>query len=367
MTRRPTRRGRSDSVSAGDARMPPTRLGEPARPATGADVARLANVSQATVSLVLTGKADGRVSSESRERVRMAAHDLGYQPNAAARSLRLGRGHTIALIVPNVANPFFASVLLGAERAARARRYAVMLLDTGEDPDWLEWIGEVLADRAADGSIVYAADPIPDRKIRRLGRHVVLVEAAARGAGSLRLDIADGTRLAVEHLLELGHRRIGHLAAAYDKETFRIRDLTYRSIVGAAGLLDGDAVEARARFDIESSTAAARSMLARHRRPTAIVCDDDLLAAGVYKAARSMGLDIPRDLSIVGFDDIELARMLEPELTTVAIPAEHVGATAMEAMLGLVEGGRPQTTTVPLTLHVRGSSGAPIAASAAER
>lgn len=336
-----------------------TRSGEGRRAATGADVARVAGVSQATVSLVMTGKADGRISSENRARVLQAARDLGYQPNAAARSLRLGRARSIALIVPNVANPFFASVLLGAERAARARRYAVMLLDTGGDPDWLDWIGEVLADRAADGCIVYAADPIPERKIRRLGRHVVLVEAVARGAGSLGLDIADGMRQAVEHLAKLGHRRIAHLEADYDKGTFRVRREAYRATLDGAGLLDGATVVGRARFDIESSTAAARAMLERDPRPTAIMCDDDLLAAGVYKAARSMGLEIPGDLSVVGFDDIELARMLEPELTTVAIPAERIGEATVDAMLALLEGGRPATSTLSLTLRVRGSSAAP--------
>ena len=329
------------------------------RPATGSDVARLAGVSQATVSLVVTGKTAGRISDERRDRVLKVARELKYQPNASARSLRLGRAHAIALIVPNVANPYFASVLLGAERAARERKHAVMLLDTGSDPDWPAWVGEILATRAVDGCIVYAADPVSARQVRVLGRHVVLVEAATRGAGSVQLDIAGGIRLAMSHLLELGHRRVAHISVDVDQETFRLRDATYRSCLVEAGIAVWAKYVVRAWFDIEATTAAARRLLALDPRPTAILCDDDLQAAGVYKAAAALGLRIPGDLSVVGFDDIELARMLEPELTTVAIPAEEVGARAVEMVLGLVDGGAAQSVTMPLALRVRGSSGPP--------
>jgi DNA-binding LacI/PurR family transcriptional regulator len=332
---------------------------KPVRPATGADVARVAGVSQATVSLVVTGKSDGRISDEQRDHVLKVARGLKYQPNASARSLRLGRARTIALIVPNVANPYFSSVLLGAERAARQREHAVMLIDTGSDPDWPGWIGDILATRAVDGCIVYAADPLTPGQVRQLGRHVVLVEANARGAGSVQLDIAGGIRQAMVHLIEVGHRRIAHISADVDQETFRLRESTYRASLNAAGLAYRPDYVVRARFQIEASTAAARKLLALDPPPTAILCDDDLQAAGVYKAATALGLRIPADLSVVGFDDIELARMLEPELTTVAIPAEEVGARAVEMVLGLVDGGSAQSLTMPLALRVRGSSGPP--------
>ncbi|HVA84723.1 MAG TPA: LacI family DNA-binding transcriptional regulator [Candidatus Saccharimonadales bacterium] len=329
------------------------------RPATGSDVARIAGVSQATVSLVVTGKTQGRISDERRDRVLKIARELRYQPNASARSLRLGRAHTIALIVPNVANPFFASVLLGAERAARERQHAVMLLDTGGDPEWPDWVGEILATRAVDGCIVYAPDPLTVSQVRRLGRNVVLVEASARGAGSVQLDIAAGIRLAMAHLIEMGHRRIAHIAAAFDQETFRLRETTYRAALEAAGLPYRPEYGARARFDIEASTAAARQVLQIVPAPTAILCDDDLIAAGAYKAASALGRRIPSDLSVIGFDDIELARMLDPELTTVAIPAEHIGAQAMAIVLALVDGEKAKSVTVPLALRVRGSTGPP--------
>jgi DNA-binding LacI/PurR family transcriptional regulator len=234
-----------------------------------------------------------------------------------------------------------------------------MLLDTGSDPDWPGWVGDILATRAVDGCIVYAADPLTPGQVRELGRHVVLVEASARGAGSVQLDIAGGIRQAIAHLIDLGHRRIAHLAADIDQETFRLRESTYRASLDAAGLADRPAYGVRARFQIEASTAAARHLLALDPPPTAILCDDDLQAAGVYKAATALGLRIPADLSVVGFDDIELARMLEPELTTIAIPAEEVGARAVEIVLGLIDGGLAQSVTISLALRVRGSSGPP--------
>jgi DNA-binding LacI/PurR family transcriptional regulator len=326
------------------------------RAPTGRDVARRAGVSQAMVSLVMAGKSDGRISPERRDLVLRVAQELGYRPNPAARSLRLGVAHSVALIVPNVANPFFASVLLGAERAAREHRYAVMLLDTGEDPNWQDWISDVVASRSIDGCIVYAADPVPASFVRALGRNVVLVEARSRVASTIQLDIAGGTRAAMRHLLGLGHTRIAHLAAAYPKATFAARQATYRRMMAAASLPSPPALEVESSFAPEEATAAAGSLLSARPTPTAIFCDDDLLAAGVYKAASALGLRIPDDISVVGFDDIDVARLLQPELTTVAIPAEAVGRLAMSSLLSLIQSGHTTSMTTELKLRVRGST-----------
>lgn len=326
---------------------------------TGHDVARAAGVSQATVSLVMTGKAAGRISDDQHARVLKIARELGYQPNASARSLRLGRAHAITLIVPNVANPFFASVLLGAERAARARGNAVMLLDTGNDVAWHRWMGDIVSSRAVDGCIVYAANPIAVSDIRRLGANVVLVEARSSGAGTVGLDIPGGIAAAMANLLELGHRRIAHLAADFGFETFRLRAQAYASAMRDAGLEVAPEMIDASPFGIDTSTAAAGRLLDRNPRPTAILCDDDLLAAGVYKAASDRGIAIPLDLSVVGFDDIELARMLEPALTTVAIPAERIGEVAVDLLLGMIDGGPRRAVTLALELRVRDSTGVP--------
>lgn len=329
------------------------RSSTPERRVTGRDVALAAGVSQATVSLVMTGKSAGRISDDQRERVLEIAQRLGYQPNASARSLRLGRAHAIALVVPNVANPFFSSVLLGAERAARAMGNAVMLLDTANDIAWPRWMGDVVSSRAVDGCIVYAATPMAARDVRRLGAHVVLVEARSPGAGSVRLEVSAGFADAMRHLTGLGHRRIAHLAADYAYETFRLRADAYTAAMADAGL---PALTESGEFGIDSSTPAAGRLLDRSPRPTAIVCDDDLLAAGVYKAASDRGLSIPTDVSVVGFDDIELARILEPALTTVAIPAERIGAVAVEMLLAMIDGAPPASVDLALDLQIRDST-----------
>jgi DNA-binding LacI/PurR family transcriptional regulator len=330
------------------------------RRTTGHDVARAAGVSQATVSLVMTNKAGGRISDDQRARVLQIARELGYQPNASARSLRLGRAHALALVVPNVANPFFSSVLLGAERAARSRGNAVMLLDTGNDVTWHRWVGDLVSSRAVDGCIVYAADPVAAKDVRRLGSKVVLVEARSPSAASIGLDVPGGVAAAMAHLFALGHRRIAHLAADYGFETFRLRADAYAAAQAAAGSkLSRDLTEASP-FGIDASTLAAGRLLDRDPRPTAILCDDDLLAAGVYKAASDRRLAIPRDLSVVGFDDIELARILEPALTTVAIPAEQIGELAVDLLLKLIERGQRDVVTLPLDLRVRDSTGSPV-------
>ncbi len=326
---------------------------------TGRDVARAAGVSQAAVSLVMTGKSDGRISDEQRDSVLRIAQELGYQPNATARNLRLGRTRAIALVVPNVANPFFSSVLLGAERAARARGNAVMLLDIGDDPNWINWLADIMSARAVDGCIVYAADPVASRDVQRLGANVVLVEAQAPHAASIELDIYGGAHRAMEHLVSLGHRRIAHLRADFAHETFHARRSAYLAAMADAGLPVDPQGHVISRFDIESSSRAAGQLLDIERRPTAILCDDDLLAAGAYKAAVERGLKVGRDVSIVGFDDIELARMLEPALTTVEIPAARIGATAVAMAIDLIEGGEPRTESIDLRLIVRESSGVP--------
>ncbi len=231
-----------------------------------------------------------------------------------------------------------------------------MLLDTGEDPNWQDWVVDVVASRAIDGCIVYAAEPVPAAFVRSLGRKVVLVEARSRVASTIQLDIAGGTRAAMRHLLDLGHTRIAHLAADYSKQTFSARAAEYERSLKEAGVPVRDEYLGRAPFEIDRATIAALRLLSVVPRPTAIFCDDDLLAAGVYKAARSAGVAIPRDLSVVGFDDIDMARLLEPELTTVAIPAEAVGRQAMLSLLSLVDGGTPTSTTLQLELRVRGST-----------
>jgi DNA-binding LacI/PurR family transcriptional regulator len=331
-------------------------IGRPSRQrVTSVDVARHAGVSQSTVSLVFSGKGRGRVSEATQERVRRAARELGYRPNVAAQALRLGSSRAIALLVPDVTNPFFSRVLRGAQRAAQEAGYTVVLVDTGRDRQWAEQSFEALRAGPADGYLLFEV-MVPEG----LGRDqpVVVMERDVPGRPWVRFDAEGGAAAAFEHLLDLGHRRIGHLAASFDAPTFHLREVARRRVLADAGLDPDDLPRATTEIAIDSARQAAGPLL--DQRPTAVFCDDDLLAAGLYIAARERGVRIPRDLSVVGFDDMDFAPALEPPLTTVALDPERMGATAFELLEGLMGGRRTRRRVVlPGELLVRGSTAPP--------
>src|SRR5215469_1394815 len=287
---------------------------------TSVDVARRAGVSQSAVSLVFGGKAAGRVGKQTQEVILQAARELGYRPNSAARTLRSGRSRLIVLAVPDVSNPYFAAVLQGAEQAARMLGYAVMLASVRDEYDWQRVVLDALSSRSVDGFLIFTLCPPMEGVYTALQGKAVLVDAASHALPSLLLDIEAGMHAAMEHLLHLGHAKIAHLAAAVDADTFHRRRTAYLDALSAAGLEVPAAYQGRASFTIDDARQAARRILEGPAPPSAIVCDSDVLAVGVYKAAKDLHCTIPEDLSVVGFDDSVIARMLDPELTTVAIP-----------------------------------------------
>ncbi len=327
---------------------------------TSFDVAKRAGVSQSTVSLVLNGKAAGRVSERTQEAILRVAQELGYQPSMAGRMLRLGRTHVAALIIPDVSNPVFATVLLGAEQAARLRNYTVVQVSTGNDPDWQLRIVHALATRSIDGFILFSLDLLESTHLELLRGNAVIVDGYSPEFPSLLLDIEYGASTAMEHLLGLGHRRIAHLAAHIDVETFRVRQRIYERMLNEAGIVPRAEYQTTAGINIEEACRAALDLLGRSEPPTAIFCDDDLMAAGVYQAARKLHVRVPDDLSIVGFCDGLVAHLLDPPLTTVAIPMQELGRRAMELLLtGLETELAPFVQTVPLDFVVRESTAPP--------
>lgn len=326
-------------------------------PPTSVDVARRAGVSQSAVSLVFGGKAAGRVGKRTQEAILRAALELGYRPNSAARTLRSGRSRLVALAVPDVSNPYFAAVLQGAEQAARAYGYAVMLASVRNEQDWQAVVLDALASGAVDGFLFFTMQP-PTGSVRTaLEGRAVVVDAYCSGLPSLRLDIGAGMHAAMTHLLRLGHTKIAHLAADVDADTFRQRHQAYQDALQAAGWPVTAAYQARTPFTITGAHQAARQVLECPDPPSAIVCDSDVLAVGAYKAAKDLQRAIPQDLSVVSFDDSLIARILDPELTTVAIPAGVVGEQAFQLLLALLEEGDvPSQLTVPLQLVIRAST-----------
>jgi DNA-binding LacI/PurR family transcriptional regulator len=313
---------------------------------TSVDVARRAGVSQSTVSLVLSGKARGRISAPTEAAVRQAAEELGYRPNVAARALRTGLARTVGLVVRDVTHPFFGRTMRGAQEAAWAAGYAVALVDVPTDADWQRAPLEALRAGPVDGFLYFSVEPPRGRP----GEHVVVIEASPPDIPWVRLDTEGGADAALGHLLELGHRRIGHLGSQVQFPTFEIRTERWRAALESAGVEPGDDLWAGSLIDFDDAARAAVELLGRPDPPTAIFCDDDILAGGVYLAARERGLRVPEDLSVVGFDDLDFAHVLAPPLTTIAADAELLGATAFETLAAEI---------LPVELVVRESTAPP--------
>jgi DNA-binding LacI/PurR family transcriptional regulator len=297
---------------------------------------------------VLSGKARGRISARTEEAVRAAAAELGYRPNVAARALRTGVARSVALVVPDITNPFFGRVLRGAQRAAQEASYTVVLVDIGNNRAWEAASVEALLAGPADGLLLFEADLPPGTS-----EHAIQIEMTPGGEFPVvRLDVEAGVDYAIDHLLGLGHTKIGHVASNFDAPTFDLRAARMRARLG-------DAVPTvLAPFTFEGAKIAAAEIL--DMDVTAVFCDDDILAGGVYMAARERGVSIPGDLSVVGFDDLDFARVLAPPLTTVAVDAERLGALAFSALASDLAGESvPAEQVMPVSLLVRESTAPP--------
>jgi LacI family transcriptional regulator, repressor for deo operon, udp, cdd, tsx, nupC, and nupG len=337
-------------------------------PATSVDVARRAGVSQSAVSLVFSGKADGRVSRATEAAILKAGRQLDYRPHNAGRSLRVGRSRLLVLAVPDVRNPYFAQALTGAEREARKHGYAVTLATVRDKDDWKPVIGDALSAHSVDGFLFFTLKPPTAAARRALTNRAVFVDASTPGFPSVQLDLETGVRAAMDHLRGLGHTRIGHVGvsvqAPVDEKTFERRRKTYERCLREAGIRLRSGMQKVGPFSLSTAFDAALDMFRSRANPTAIFCDSDVLAAGVYKAAQKAGRVIPRDLSVVSIDDSLIARILAPELTTVAIPAQAVGEQAIRLLVDQLSGTAVSKTQrpVPLTLLVRHST-APVSPS----
>lgn len=323
------------------------------------DVAARAGVSQPTASLVLSNHPRARVAPATRQRVLDVAAAIGYRPNVVARSLSRRRSFALGLIVPELLSPFVADVVAGAERVAADAGYAVLLCDQSARP--LAQHLELLRARQIDGVLLDAvgAAALPEGALA--GLRVVLIDEPAERWPGVASDALAAGRLAAEHLLALGHREVAFMGPAADSHAFRMRERGFVTALRAAGVAVPSARWQRVpAASVSAGRDAMRRLLADARRPTAVFCANDLLAIGAVKQALNAGLALPRDLSVVGCDDIELARYVTPELTTVRVPARELGARAARLLLRQVE-GRPARreggALLPVQLVPRGTSG----------
>ena len=321
------------------------------------DVASHAGVSQPTASLVLGNHPRARVAPATRERVLAAAESLGYRPNVIAQSLARGRSFALGVIVPDLRNPFFADVVAGAERVAAAAGYALLLCGEGERPAAIHL--EALLRRQIDGVILDAANAASIDGRALAGVNVVLVDEPSERWPGVASDAVGAGRQAAEHLLGLGHRALAFVGPAADVHTFRMRERGFVQALRAAGIALPSRWLRRTSATVGGGREAMRALLADRDRPTAVFCANDLLALGALKGASEAGVRVPDALSIVGCDDIEMARLVTPELTTVTVPARELGARAARLLLRQLAGEPARGSGAPLSvrLAVRGTSG----------
>jgi len=303
------------------------------------DVARLAGVSTATVSRALNGS--GQIAQSTRLSIEAAVARLGYTPNPIARSLVTRSTQTIALLLPDIGNPFYAALVRGIQEHALLHDHTMLLCTTEGDPEQEERYLSLLHGKQVDGALVDGLVLPPERVAQfvRDGLPIVCLDRDV-GAGAVPLVQVDnrlGARLATEHLLALDHRRIAHisgaeLAIAAEREAGWLEAHTSRSVRPSPRLL------ARGGFSEAGGFAAAQQLLAAGGEPTAIFAANDLSALGAISAIVQSGLRVPEDISVVGFDDLALAAYATPPLTTIRQPAAEIGRRATQILLELVAG-----------------------------
>lgn len=322
------------------------------RKSTIEDVAHLAGVSIATVSR--TVHRPDSVAVKTRELVLSAIRETDYTPNAAAGNLRRRRANAVLALVPDVGNTFFSEILAGIERIAWRAGLTLLIGNAANDPareaDYLN----LIASGRADGALLLngrlATGPtarggrtrVPDA--RSLALVSVCERIAATGLVHVGIDNVAAARTAVEHLLDLGHRRIAFVAGPADNVLTRDRLEGYRASLACAGVAPERGLELAGDFSAASGELAAREWLAMTSAPRAVFCANDEMAMGFVRVLHNHSLRVPRDCSVIGFDDIAFARTFIPALTTIRQPRGEIGARAMQALIDRIEGrARPST------------------------
>jgi LacI family transcriptional regulator len=344
------------------------------------DVARAAGVSTATAGRALGGY--GQVRAGTRERVLVAAIELGYRTNGLARSMITGSTHTIGVVVTDVANPFFATALRGITDVAQPAGFEVLLANTAGSLTAEQRALTVMSEKRVDGMIVAAAQPSHGAHLKQaidLGVPIVLLDRQVAGvadADSVTIDNEHAASEAVAHLIELGHRRIGVVTEAGDRlarvrgagnrrkglfpSAVRLRG--YLNALNTAGLEIDEGLIGPARYDRDSAYDATMRLLAMADPPTAVLCTDNVLASGAFRAAQDRPLHMPDQLSLIGFDDEPWTTLVRPAMTIVEQPTYDLGTLAGRRLLDRITGGRerrPHHVQLRAKLIVRGSTGTP--------
>lgn len=332
-----------------------------ARPARLRDVAEAAGVSTATVSRALA--VPGRVGDATRRRVVEAARALGYTPNEAARALRAGASRMVLVLIPQrCSEVFYGGVLTGIDAELSAAGYTTIMGSLEGDAVKARRLSDLVLGQHLDGVISVTAVPTVDgRSILDLGVPVVSICVEIGGGSQAVLVDDEGcARAQAEHLIALGHRRLMFVCGTEGQYNAEARRRGFARAAAAAGLGAAALWCHPGDYSLASGGAAARSFLARRRRPTGVACCSDEMAIGFIKGAAAAGVRCPADVSVVGFDDVAFASYCEPELTTVRQPRVDMGAAGARALLATLRGEPPapgRRVVLPAGLVLRASTG----------
>jgi LacI family transcriptional regulator len=312
------------------------------RKSTLRDVARLAGVDPSIVSRVLNRDPRLSVRPTTSARVRDAAQRLAYEPNGLARGLRLQRTRTLAMLIPDITNPIYATIIKGAEQAALSQGYNLFICNTGDISEREFNAIRSVVEKRVDGVLIATARREDDltTTLRTLHLPYVLVNRRAPGAAySVTADDSAGALLAVEHLIALGHRRIAHIAGALGTDTAQRRLEGFHRALRAAALPDDMVVEGGFRYD--AGFAAMQRLLRSGRRPSAVFVANIVAALGALRAAKEAGVAVPAEISIMGFHDILAAEQVDPAITTVRMPLDLMGREAVSLLIEILAGHEP--------------------------
>jgi LacI family transcriptional regulator, repressor for deo operon, udp, cdd, tsx, nupC, and nupG len=325
----------------------------PRKTPTIQDVARHASVSAATVSRVLSSPE--RVSETTRERVHAAVRETGYTINQAARSLRLKAARTILMAIPNIGNPYYSTVLEAVLQEAATRGYSVLVASRiGDDPN--RWLSDYLLSTRADGLLLFdgALDTSRLHSLNAEGVMLPLVaaydEVPDPAINSVITDNRLAAKRAIEHLIELGHTKIGHVIGPSRNRQTNERLVGFSQALQEAGLPIRTEWLVQGSYNMQSGKVAAERMLMREERPTAVFCGNDEMAIGFIHRMRQAGIECPQDISVIGFDDIDMSEYFDPPLTTMRQPREQMGRIATRSLIDIIEGIAPEDDPIHVVL-----------------
>ncbi|HTV10606.1 MAG TPA: LacI family DNA-binding transcriptional regulator [Acidimicrobiales bacterium] len=334
---------------------------------TLSEIARQAGVSVSVASRVLNGDPSVRAREETRQRVLQAAKDLNYTPNYAGRALRLARSRALALIVPFVSSPLFADFLAGAEDAAEAEGYTLLIGHANRITAGSDTLRRLVGEGRVDGFVLQRSDDLSDHALENLvandARIVLANSRTPHRRGSVVLDDVAGARLATEHLISLGHARIGLLGGIPSSDLARRREQGYTAALHEAGLRRHENLVRRIGWSPEQAAVSIESLVSSNPRPTAVVVANVNGAISALTVLRRLGIEVPGDISVVAFHDEWVAEHTWPPLTAVKMPYYEVGAQAVRSLVAQLA-GRPSEDIVikdPPPLLVLRSSTRPYA------